>query len=306
MSKAHIVTFSSMLCWAILSVVSRILLLHFGFDPWAFSFVQLCAGGVMLLMISGRGALNPISFLRPMTWVLGALRVVSAALYTTVLASVSVLEAGILGTLNLPIIVIAVWVLSRKRPTRMEWVGHLLILGAIGILVQTLEPEIRYVVAWLMGVNALCLALITLLSERHPDNISDLPGARARFSGAVLLVTAAFFLVARLVQAGPGETGVGMPLLASGVLVGIILRAPAMYLAFWSIRLAGAMGYTAAVTLLPVFGMMFEQMAVAAGLLESSRFRIETLGLVVVVIAGTLLVVRARSSEVSRPDGKAV
>lgn len=305
MPKAYIVTFSSMLCWAILSVVNRILLLRFGIDPWAFSFVQLCAGGVTLLMISGRGALNPISFLRPMTWILGALRVVSAALYTTVLASISVLEAGILGTLNLPIIVIAVWVLSQKRPSRMEWVGHLLILGAIALLVQTLEPDIRYVAAWLMGLNALCLAAITLLSERHPDNMSDLPGARARFSGAVLLVTAAFFLVARLVQAGPNETELGMPLLASGILVGIFLRAPAMYFAFWSIRLAGAMGYTAAVTLLPVFGMIFEQAAVAAGLLESSRFRIETLGLVIVVIAGTLLVVMTRAKEACRPDGKA-
>jgi len=83
MSKTYIVTFSTMLCWALLSVVSRILLLRF-------SFVQPCAGGVTLLVMAGKGGLNSTSFLQPVTWVLGALRVVSAALYTTVLVSVSV------------------------------------------------------------------------------------------------------------------------------------------------------------------------------------------------------------------------
>lgn len=296
MSKTYTVTFSAMLCWALLSVVSRILLLQFNFEPWMFSFIQLCAGGITLLVMAGKGGLNSASFLQPVTWVLGALRVVSAALYTTVLVLVSVLEAGVLGALNLPVIVFAVWALSLKRPSRIEWIGHFLILGAIAVLIRSLEPDIRVFVGWIMGLNALCLAAITLLSERHPDNTSDLPGARARFSGAVLLVTAAFFLLARLVQNGPDNSTIAMPLLASSILVGVFLRAPAMYLAFWSIRLAGAMGYTAAVTLLPLFGMMFEQAAIAMGLLETSRFRMETLGLALVVITGTLLIVLSRDN----------
>ncbi len=305
MPQAYIITIIAMLFWALLSVVSRILLLKFHFDPWMFSFIQLCAGGISLLVMSGKGGLNLTSFTRPVTWGLGALRVVTAALYTTVLAWVSVLEAGVLGTLNLPFVVLAVWILTKTRPARFEWIGHLLILSAILLLIQTLEPEIRFPVAWLMGLNALCHAALTLLSERHPDNASDLPGARARFTGAVLLVTAAFFLIARLVQNGPGDGMIEMPLLASSILVGILLRAPAMFLAFWSIRLAGALGYTAAVTLLPVFGMMFEQAAVAVGLLDITRFRIETLYLALIVITGTLLVVMARAKNAGNPDKEA-
>ncbi|MFT4960711.1 MAG: hypothetical protein ACI92Z_001795 [Paracoccaceae bacterium] len=55
------------------------------------------------------------------------------------------------------------------------------------------------------------------------------------------------------------------------------------------------MGYTAAVTLLPVFGMILEQLAVAAGLLETTRFRMENFGLVLVIIVGTLLVASSRA-----------
>lgn len=295
MRKTYIVTISAMLFWAILSVASRILLLEFNFDPWMFSFIQLCAGGVTLLVMSGKGGLNPTSFNRPVTWVLGAFRITSAALYTTTLGLISVLEAGVLGALNLPVIVVVVWIITRKRPIWIEWIGHLLILSAIWFLVHGLEPEIQLYAAVLMGLNALCLAAITLLSERHPDNNSDQLGMRARFTGAVLLVTAALFFIVRLMQNGFSGGVVEMPLLISAILVGIFLRAPAMFLAFWSIRLAGAMGYTAAATLLPVFGMVFEQAAVAVGLLDETRFRIETLGLALVAIFGTFLIIISRS-----------
>ncbi len=312
MPLAYIVTIGAMLCWAILSVTNRVLLLTFNFDPWTFSFIQLGAGGVALLVMSGKGGFNPASFMRPMTWILGGLRVVSASLYTAVLAWISVLEAGVLGTLNLPILVIAVWILTRKPPARVEWFGHLLILVAILFLAQSLEPEIRLPAIWLMGLNAVCFSVVALLSERHPDNISDMPGARMRFSGAVLLVTAAFFLIARLVQNGlgeglgdgPGNGAVEMPLLVSGIVVGIFLRAPAIFLAFWSIRIAGALGYTGAVTLLPVFGMVFEQAALSVGLLEETRFRPQTLGLAVMVISGSLLVVMSRARMARRADEK--
>ncbi|MEL7117771.1 MAG: hypothetical protein AAGP08_19690, partial [Pseudomonadota bacterium] len=84
------------------------------------------------------------------------------------------------------------------------------------------------------------------------------------------------------------------PLLASGILVGIFLRAPGMYLSLWAIRLAGAQSYTAAIVMLPMFGMVFEQSAFALGLLDTSRFSAEVLGFAVLVVLGTLAVLAAR------------
>lgn len=145
---------------AILSVVSRILLLKFNFGPWMFSFIQLCAGGVTLLVMSGKGVLDPTSFRRSVTWILRALWVISAAQYMTILAMISVLEAGVLGAVCLPIIVVVVWIM-----TRIEWIGHLLILGAILFLVRGLEPEIQLYAAVLMGSGLLATAALFLIAR---------------------------------------------------------------------------------------------------------------------------------------------
>ena len=47
------VTLGAILSWAAVIAASRILLLRLELDPWAFSFVQLCAGGVVLIALGG-------------------------------------------------------------------------------------------------------------------------------------------------------------------------------------------------------------------------------------------------------------
>jgi hypothetical protein len=174
--------------------------------------------------------------------------------------------------------------------------GHLMILAAVTMLVMSLDTSIRISIVCLMLLNALCLVANSILAERHPDNFSDEPGVRLGFTGTVLLVTAALFLLLRFIHLGVGGGVWNLPLLLSGVIVGVTLRAPSMILAFWSIRLVGALNYTAAVAFLPLLGMAFEQLFVAAGLFEVSRFRMETFYLGVVVSVGILVVLTARMS----------
>jgi hypothetical protein len=80
------VTIGAVLTWASVSAVSRVLLVRLGLDPWSFSFIQLCSGGLALLAMSGKAAFGAVSFRRPSTWILGFFRVLSAALYTAPLA----------------------------------------------------------------------------------------------------------------------------------------------------------------------------------------------------------------------------
>ena len=295
------ITLAAILSWTALVAASRVLLLRLGLDPWAFSFVQLVAGGGVLLAAGGRRRLDLSSFRRPSTWILGVFRVLSAASYTAVLAWISVLEAGVLAAVNVPMVAAAVWLAFGRRPARGEWLGHLAIGIAILPLVAGLEGGLRHPAVGLMLFNEVCLVAGTLLAERHPDNLSDEPGARLRFTGAVLLVTAGLFLGLRLAQAGvagdTADSAWSWPLLAWGAVIGVTLRAPSMVLSFWSARLVGAQNYMAAASLLPVLGMLLEQAAFTGGLIDVSRFRPETAVLAAGIVAGTLLVVAARFRE---------
>lgn len=296
-----LITAASELFWVGLLVVSRISMQRFELEPWSFSFVQLCAGGAVLLLVGGWRQLNFSSFLRPMTWVLGALRVMSAAAFTAVLVWVSVLEAGIMAAINVPMVAAAVWFAFGRRPARGEWLGHVLILAPIPFLIIRLEGGFAHPVVWLMLFNEICLVASIIVAERHPDNISDQPGARMRFTGAVLLVTAFMFLVVRGVQGGMDSGAFDGVLLLCGVVVGICLRAPAMLLSFASIRLVGAQNYMLAIALMPLTGMVFEEIAVAAGLLDASRFQIELVGLSLVALVGSAAVVVARMRSRPKP-----
>ena len=284
------ITVSAIISWALLSVVSRILLVNFDLDPWLFSFLQLVSGGLTLLLIGYRGAGGANSFARPSTWVLGALRVLSAALYTAVLAIISVLETGIISALNLPVVAVFVWVLHKQRPSAIAWVGHAILLVVVTVMARRLESDLQLTVLGLMGLNAMCLAAMNLIAEQHPENKTATLSGRAWFTGVVLAITAAMFLCLRILQGQEILTQITIPLILSSVIVGMFLRAPSMFLAFWAVSNAGAQGYTAAISLLPLFGMMFEQAAVAVGLLDTSRFQVESLYLALVALAGTLLI----------------
>ncbi len=296
MQTGFIVTAGAVASWALLSAVSRLLLLRLELDPWAFSFIQLCAGGLILVLVAGRGrSISLYSFRRPTTWILGVLRVVSAALYTTVLGWLSVLETGTLGAISTPLAALGVWLVFRRRPMPGEWIGHLAILGAAAWMLFGLNGELRSDVAVMMGLNALTIVAMAILAEKHPDNLSDAPGVRLRFTGAVLLVTAGAFLAVRALQEGGADTVWDWKVLIVGTIFGITLRAPSMVLSFWAIRLVGAQNYAAANAFLPLIGMALEQAAYAAGLIDVSRFDIATLCIAVVVVSGSVTIFIARA-----------
>lgn len=153
-----------------------------------------------------------------------------------------------------------------------------------------MESDVRTIVLGLMGLNALCLGAMNLIAEYHPENKSASLSGRAWFSGVVLAITAAAFLVVRTIQGGEIIGAFSWSLVVSSVTVGVLLRAPSMFLTFWAISVAGAQGYTAAIAFLPLFGMMLEQTAVALGLLDASRFQFEFLFFALLALVGTLLV----------------
>ncbi|WP_297540217.1 hypothetical protein [Roseovarius sp.] len=294
MHRGWVVSLGAVLSWALLSAISRVILIRFKIDPWGFSFIQLTTGGLVLLLISGRLSLARASFRKPTTWIIGLFRVLSASAYTALLAMLSVLEAGIMGAISLTAVTLAAWVVFARPPGRGEIIGHLIVLGCAGTLLQSLDGGLRDLALILVLANTICVTAMTILAERHPDNHSVDASVRLGFTGAVLLVTAGMFLVVRLAQAGLSPQIWDWQMLVFGALVGVFLRAPSMVLAFASIRLVGSQNYSAATAFLPLFGMALEHVFYVWGWIGISRFQFDTLYLGFGTAAGTIAVLGAR------------
>ncbi|WP_107496468.1 EamA family transporter [Thalassobius sp. I31.1] len=294
MQQGWLISFGAVLFWALLSAVTRVVLVRFDLDPWGFSFVQLTTGGLVLLLFSVKAPFAKTSFLRPSTWIIGVFRVLSASLYTALLAIVSVLEAGIMGAISMSVVAISVWLVFARPPARGEWIGHLVVLACAAALVAKVDPSIRTITLTLVFANTICVVGMTVLAELHPDNLSEDPAVRIRFSGTVLLVTAGMFFLARLAQTGLSAEFWDWHMLLFGTLVGIFLRAPSMVLAFSSIRLVGSQNYSAATAFLPLFGMLMEHLFYLLGWINVTRFQLDFLYLGIGTAIGAITVIAAR------------
>lgn len=301
-TKGGMVTLAAVGSWALLLVVSRALLLAWDLDPWAFSFIQLITGGLFLLLLSSGGSV-PVSALRRLdTWIFGGLRVLTASAFTAALVHVSVLQVGLLGVMNVPMAVLAVWFVFGRVPGRRELPGHLAILTGIALLIARLDGGLANPAVWLILISEIAVVASSLIAEAHPNNQGDGLRARLRFTGLTLVVTALIFLVVRAGQSmltgdggALGLDGLTSPSLwLAGLVVGVALRGPSMYLTFWSINAVGTHNYLAAVAFLPLVGQAFEYLLALGGWLPMPALDIYDLGLIVAIIGGACLILRVR------------
>lgn len=297
-------TLGSFALWALLLVVSRVILVRYDVDPWSFAFVQLIAAGIVLIALSTGGEpADWSSLLRIQTWVYGTLRVTTAAASTAALFHVTVTHAGMQGTSKVVFGVVGARLAFGRRPAGLEYGGHLVILAGISVLIATrLDGGIRNPAVLLILVSDLTVVASSLVAEAHPDNNSDNPTVRLRFSGTVLLVTAALFLVFRVLQEGiawrSGRFGIesGAAVWISGLVVGIALRGPAMHCSLKAIRLVGAEVYLMVAPSLLLAGLMFETIATSLGLIEPAGYGAIDIVLICVIAGGVGWVFSTRRS----------
>jgi hypothetical protein len=310
------VTATAIATWSLVLVISRNLLLHHGFNPWSFSFVQLLAGGLLFALFPGRSGAEqtPLAHrLRPLTdprtLLLGLLRVLSASSFTAAVVHVTVSEASVIGSISVTLSAISVWVLFKRRPAPWEWLGHGMLIALILILIPSLDGGWRNPAILLLVFNEFCVVASSLIAERHPDNLKDDTSTRVRFTGSVLLVTAALLLAIRLIDRESGTqfdelvVSLPVPLVVYGIIVGITLRAPAMLFSFWSIRLIGAQNYMAAAASLPLAGLAMAGIAEYMGLLPVTAVLPQLANAVLVQLA-CLMILAARwhDERVQQPD----
>ena len=305
-----VVALAACAAWAVLIVAVRVVLLQTGVNAWAFSLVQLIAGGAFMVAIALRGRISWQAFFMASTWIYGALRVIAAAAASAALLYVGVMQDTLLAMVNVPLAALVVLAWTGVRPRGWQWAGHGAILLGIAVLAANLPGGFANPAVILELIAESAVAISTVLIERHAHNKSESVADRCLFTGIVLLVTALLFMAAWLgmgasgISIGRGALALGdLGLLFGsaglwlwGGLIGALGRGPTMYLALWAIQRAGTVTYLATLALLPVMGLALEYLVSQSGLLPPVRVAGAEFLAGAIILAGALLLVRLRSS----------
>ena len=301
--------------WSLLLVVSRVILVNLGLDPWLFTFIQMMASGVFLLFIAGKGQMTGLLLRDGSVWIYGMLRVLTAAFFTAALLYTSAANAAFMSILSVPTSVLFLWLVLSRIPKRWEIPGHVIIVCGLLLLATQLEDGWRNPAILLMILSELCVVGSTVIAELHPTNNTQDWRQRAGLTGLMLLASAAvmfvaaialgvFTLIAPVIATWvPGQIGwmdnpaqaLDPVLWLSATLVGVLLRGPSMFLALAAINAVRTENYLAGLAALPLTALLFEAAASHAGWLPQVSIWTLTTAFGGVMVFGSLWVVAART-----------
>jgi hypothetical protein len=158
----------------------------------------------------------------------------------------------------------------------------------------------------LVVISEACVVAVSLLAERHPDNLG---GYRQRLAlaGFVTLLSAGALLIAwglaglalPAMSFGPSSDAVAATLSSpwlwvAALVFGVLFRAPLTYMSFQITRLIGADGYMLSMVALPLTTLLVEFLAGEAALLPAPSLDPVTLGFSAIIVAGGAWIVLVR------------
>lgn len=316
--RGVILVLAALAGWSLLLVISRVILVNLGLDPWLFTFIQMMASGVFLLFLAGLRHLSP-ALLRDRTiWMYGILRVLTAAFFTAALLYTSAANAAFMSILSVPTSIVFLWLVLSRIPRRWEVPGHVIIVLGLLLLATQLEGGWRNPAIILMILSELCVVGSTVIAELHPTNNTRNWRQRAELTGLMLLASATVMLLAALglgvlVQVlpvlgawVPGQIGwlenpqqaLDPVLWISAIAVGVVLRGPSMFLALAAINAVRTENYLAGLAALPLTALLFEAAAGHMGWLPNLSIWTLATAFGGVMVVGSLWVVIARTRPV--------
>ncbi|MGE0152659.1 MAG: hypothetical protein AB7R90_08565 [Reyranellaceae bacterium] len=309
-SSAFLAAVAATIAWAVLMVTARVVLLSLGINAWGFTLVQLLTGGLAMMLIGRRGAVDWAALLSPSIWAFGALRVVSASASSAALLYVTVMQDALLMAMNVPLAALILVLVLRQRLPGRQLLAHGVIVAGIAVMAFSLPGGLANPAVLLEIISESAVACSTLLIERHPENRREDIAARCRFTGVVLMVTAAMFMLAWAVSGlfglrlgrdalefgDPAQLFASTELLVAGALVGVLLRGPTMYLTLLAVKLAGTQTYLATLAVLPFACLVLELLCAWTGLLPWPALGTAEIVAGTLVVGGSLLLVRLRSA----------
>lgn len=295
------------LLWSLYLLLTRHVVSGARLDAWAYTLVQLLVAGLVLLWIGRRAPGSWADLLAPWTLGYAFLRVAINGATAAAVVWLAVTQSTLLATVSVLIGALSGWWLTRKAPSKRDWLGLALIAAGIVAFALALTGEAWRGLVWLVLSESMAVAASWMIAY-HPRNRSTDPAARSRFTGEIL-VAASLALI--LVWSLLGLTGVmaspwagagvafGRPeLWLYAVLAGLLFRAPGTWLGFWTINHTGVQTYLIALSAMPFFAMALEASAAQLGWAAPPRLSMaEWLAAAVILSASAwLIVVRMRRS----------
>ena len=319
MERGLILAFSAVILWGLLDAASRYAVVIIGADPWIFSCVNLITGALIMLAIAGRGH-GKIHTLHHMhTWVFGFFRVLMTLFLVFAFTTLSASEVNFMLRINVVMGMAAGYFIFKRKPQKTDAPGLALLLAGYGMLVMRQDDALLNVAVLLVIAAAVCDTVLTVIAESHPvSNRASGMHARLRYTGFVLLVTSLFFVAMALMLAFlktlpffadiTGSAGMVIskaPSLESfihpgtwiaGGVIGVLLRAPSMYLYLYAARLLKTENLMMAATLAPFATLGAEGLFVALGLMDTPT--LDTLDVIsgFAMTTGALLMVFLRAN----------
>lgn len=286
MERGLFLAFLAVILWGFLDASSRYAVVSLGADPWVFSCLNLMIGAVMLLAIAGPGQGGLETIRRAHTWVFGVFRVLMTLFLVFAFTSISASEANFMLRINVLMGMVAAWFLFKRKPSLADVPGILMIFGGFMTIVLRQDDAFLTGAVVLVLLAALCDTVLTVIAETHPNSrkASGLK-ARCRYTGFVLLVTSLFFFaIAGVMSVAKGALGDSRWLMMApdladfmhpgtwlaALVIGVLLRAPSMYMYLYAARLLKTENLMMAATLAPFATLAAESLFVFEGWVETS------------------------------------
>lgn len=301
--------------YGLIDVVNRYAVTSFHANPWSFSFIQLLAGGVVLVLLAGVGRTSHRTLQNPASWAIGFLHIITMLMYVLAMVTISATEMNFMSKSAVLFSILLAWGVQGRRPSSTDYCGALIMLAGLAMLIWRqpeglLTPAVIFVI-----LGAFANALAALLTERHPEsNKASGMRERCRYTGVILALTSFALLIfmlglSQLKVFGsmlpqslavvvsqvppPSEYFSGASVWAA-VIVGITLRAPVTYAMYYSIRLLKADNFLMILALIPFVALLFESLFGVFGLLDTTMISPVDIVAGLVITTGSVLTVIMR------------
>lgn len=307
MPRAFTIALATAVLWAVYLVITRFVVSRAGLDPWAYTLVQLLAGGLVIFWIGREAPGNWRTLFTPWMVSYGVLRVAITGASSAALAWLMASQSTLLSTANVLMGALAALLVYRLVPPPVERAALGLLTAGLIILIACLAPGTAYYGALWLLASETGVVVTALAVEKHPRNRSDNIAERSRFTAETLIITSIVLIVAWSAAGALGVTRSpwdtsgnafgNLHLWLWGIAAGLIFRGPGQWLTFYALRHAGTQAYLVALMLMPAFTIAIELAAGYAGWVDPLQLSFgEWLGAALILSAAAwLMLARLRA-----------